>query len=197
MQVGAAPNIERLLASGCIDRRLAVMSAQIDGLVRDPRVRSDLNPEEAVRMGELAPELKAMCARLVEFAVPESLVHGDLNSGNVALRGRGCLFFDWTDACIAHPFLDLITLLISDSGPDEQLPHVPGARKRLIEAYLGEWSALEPTDRLQQAWALAEPLGWLFQAISYQYLLPTLEVAPHSWSPAGFLRGMLKAMPAA
>ena len=197
MQADAAPQVERLLSSGCIDRRLAVIDAQIDGLVGDPRVLSDLSADEAVRICALAPELKAMCARLAEFAVPQTLVHGDLNSGNVALGDRGCVFFDWTDACVAHPFLDLILLLISDSGPGEQLPHVPDARERLIQAYLGGWSAFEPNDRLQQAWALAEPLGWLHQAISYQHLRRTLENTPHSWSPAGFLRGMLKTMPGA
>ena len=153
MQVDAAPHVERLLSLGSVDRRPAAMSAQIDALVGEPRVLSELSTDEAVRMGELAPKLKAMCARLAEFAVPQTLVHGDLNSGNVALGDRGCVFFDWTDACVAHPFLDLITLLISDSGPGEQLPHVPDARERLIEAYLREWTAYEPMDRLQRAWA--------------------------------------------
>ena len=109
----------------------------------------------------------------------------------MALRDRDSVFFDWTDACVAHPFFDLVTLLM------EWLPEVPEARERVITAYLNGWSAYEPMDRLQKAWALAEPLGWLHQAITYQHLLRTLESAPHSWSPAGFLRGMLKTMPGA
>lgn len=105
------------------------------------------------------------------------------------------MFFDWTDACVAHPFFDLVTLLIENTDHGERLPDVPSARERLIEAYLGEWSAYAPMDRLHKAWALAEPLGWLHQAISYQYLLRSLEPTWHWWSPAGFLRGMLRALP--
>ena len=197
MQSDAAPHVERLLSSGCLDRRLDVMSTQIDGLVEDPRALSHLNSGEATRIRALVPELKAMCARLAQFAVPQTLVHGDLNSGNVALKGRGCVFFDWTDACVAHPFLDLITLLIEHPGDGETLPNVPAARERLVQAYLNGWSAYEPWDRLREAWALAEPLGWLHQAITYQHLLSTLESAPHSWGPAAFLRGVLKTMPTA
>ena len=121
-----------------------------------------------------------MCARLGELAVPQTLMHGDLNTGNVALVDGRCVFFDWTDACVGHPFFDLVTLLAENPDYGERLPDVLSARERLIDAYLGEWSAYEPMDRLRKAWALAEPLGWLHQAISSQYLLRSLEPNWHS-----------------
>ena len=74
----------------------------------------------------------------------------------------------------AHPFFDLVTLLIENPDHGELLPDVPSAREHLIEVYLGEWSAYAPMYMLREAWALAEPLGWLHQAISYQYLLRPL-----------------------
>ena len=183
LQMDSAAHLDRLLSSGC--------------LLEDADALSDLDAGEAARVRALAPELKAMCARLGELAVPQTLVHGDLNAGKVALADGRCVFFDWTDACIAHPFFDLVTLLIENPDHGERLPDVPSARERLIEAYLGEWSAYAPMDSLQEAWALAQPLGWLHQAISYQYLLRTLEATWQWWSPAGFLRGMLRTLPGA
>ena len=195
IQMDSAAHLDRLLSSGCIDRRLHVMSAQIDALLQDADALSDLDAREVARVRAVAPDLRATCARLGELAVPQTLVHGDLNAGNVALVDGRCVFFDWTDACVAHPFFDLVTLLIENPDHGERLPDVPSARERLVEAYLGEWSAYAPMDRLREAWALAEPLGWLHQAISYRYLLRSLEATWHSWNPAGFLRGMLRALP--
>ena len=195
LQMDSAAHLDRLLSSGCLDRRLHVMSAQIDGLLQDGDALSGLETGEVARVRAIAPELKSMCARLGELAVPETLMHGDLNAGNVALVDGRFVFFDWTDACVAHPFFDLVTLLIENPDRGERLPDVPSARERLIETYLGEWLAYEPIDRLREAWELAEPLGWLHQAISYQYLLRSLEATWHWWSPSGLLRGILRALP--
>ena len=40
--------------------------------------------------------------------MPVTVAHGDFHPGNVALvPGRGVVIFDWTDACIAEPVIDL------------------------------------------------------------------------------------------
>jgi hypothetical protein len=59
--------------------------------------------------------------RLAGHAVPPSLVHGDLHLANVARGPRGCRFFDWTDACVAHPFLDLATIRRGTSYAGEEV----------------------------------------------------------------------------
>jgi hypothetical protein len=78
------------------------------------RLFGDLVPAPlAVEMAALAaavPGLRAACAELAGHDVPASLVHGDLHLANVARGPRGYRFFDWTDACVAHPFLDLSTM---------------------------------------------------------------------------------------
>lgn len=43
VQMGSAPHLDRLLSSGCLDRRLHVISAQIDGLLQDGEALSDLD----------------------------------------------------------------------------------------------------------------------------------------------------------
>jgi aminoglycoside phosphotransferase (APT) family kinase protein len=69
--------------------------------------------------GRRPPDHDPVHPELATYAVPPSLVHGDLHLGNVALGPRGHLFFDWTDAGVAHPFLDLLTF-VADLQPVER-----------------------------------------------------------------------------
>ena len=66
--------------------------------------------DEQAAVRAALPQVLAGCQELAGHAVPPSLVHGDLHLGNVARGPAGYRFFDWTDACVAHPFFDLLTL---------------------------------------------------------------------------------------
>jgi aminoglycoside phosphotransferase (APT) family kinase protein len=129
-----------------------------------------LSAEEAAELRTAVPRLTAICQELAAHPVPPSLVHGDLHLFNVAGGPGGYLFFDWTDACVAHPFVDTLTLLVDE---DEELDDA--VRDRLRDAYLSEWTAFEPAERLQRAWRLAAPLGALHHAISYRSVVGGLE----------------------
>ena len=136
------------------------------------------------------PRLQARCAELAGYAVPPSIVHGDLHLANVAKGPRGYLFFDWTDACVAHPFLDLATIrrgtAFVDSTDEAEL------RKRLLQAYLPEWAAFGSPGRLARAWELAVPLGALHQAVGYRSLAAQPPGDPHmAQSTAWWLRQVL------
>lgn len=190
LQVKAVSAVEDLFTIGCLDRRLDVLAAQIDPLLSDDDVLATLSEEEAVRLCDLAPRLKAMCSELAGYRVPYSLNHGDLHNGNIT--GQTLHFFDWTDACIAHPFLDLTTV-VSDVDGD-----TPGGREPVVDVYLNQWIAYEPMERLRAMWRLAEPLGALHQAVSYQHILATLEPTSKQEMAGGvsyWLRWMLRSMP--
>ena len=107
VQIESAEWVEALLAMGCIDRRPEWLARQTAELIADDAALSGLDDAEAARLRALAPKLAAMCRRLAAGPVPNALVHGDLHLANVARRDGEYLFFDWTDACVTHPFLDL------------------------------------------------------------------------------------------
>jgi aminoglycoside phosphotransferase (APT) family kinase protein len=113
----------------------------------------------------------ALIDEAASLGIPDTLVHGDLHAGNIGLRGGRSVFFDWTDACVAQPFLDLVTFL----DESEVLDATPGARDRLRAAYLEEWHGVATGDALVRSAALAEPIGMLHQAVSYQHMLSALE----------------------
>jgi Ser/Thr protein kinase RdoA (MazF antagonist) len=175
LQIEAVSQVDRLLGAGCLDRRLAWLAAQaerwlpaIDETSRMLGIDAAtwLSADEMVELRAAGPQLAAMCGELAAYAVPPALVHGDLHLSNVAHGPRGYLFFDWTDACVAHPFVDMISIFQEEEG---------ALRDRLRDAYLTEWARFEPPYRLLRAWGLAEPLGALNHAVSDRSIVANLE----------------------
>ena len=156
----------KLLALGCIDRRLPVLASQVDGLAHDVRALEGLSDEEIENLRRETPRLKAMCAELDAFGIPNTLMHGDLHLGNVAHRDGRLLFFDWTDAAVGHPFLDMVSIF---DEKDETL------RAQLRDEYLVQWQEYSSLENLQHAWRLAERLSALYQAVTFQYILGNLD----------------------
>jgi aminoglycoside phosphotransferase (APT) family kinase protein len=129
------------------------------------------------------------------MAIPASLVHGDLHLANVTEGPRGPLIYDWTDACVAHPFLDLATIRRGTGEVDVAEEEL---RARLRVAYLPAWSSFEAPERLAGAWELAIPVGALHQAISYRSLVASLQppIDLHvAESSAWWLRQVLAELP--
>ncbi len=172
-QIETASHLDALLAIGCIDRRLAKLATQVDPLINDPAMLAYVDTQQQAQLQTAAPALKTCCSQLDQYQVPATLVHGDLHMSNVAQRPTatahdGYLFFDWSDACITHPFLDMISIL---HEPDQAL------QQRLRDSYLALWTPYEPTERLLEMWPLAYPLCALHQAVSYQHILHNTEDA--------------------
>ena len=175
LQVDAVPHTDRLLGAGCPDRRLAQLAGEaerwlpeIEATGRLPGIDTAtwLSAAEMAELRAAAPRLVACCGELATYAVPPSVAHGDLHLSNVAYGPHGYRFFDWSDACVAHPFVDGIIVLEEDDG---------ALRDRLRDAYLSGWTAFEPAERLLRAWRLAEPLVALHQAISYRSIVANHE----------------------
>ena len=158
--------VPELLADGCLDRRLAVLEAQIEPLVHDREAVSKLSTGEIRRLRRLVPVFQEACRRLADVGLPPALVHGDLHVGNVTRFDGQLAYFDWSDACIAHPFIDLHSLRWQR---DEQ------ARAAQFEAYLEPWRDLAPDARLREAAELAWVVIPLHHAVSYGHIVRSLE----------------------
>ncbi len=185
LQQQSAAHVRELLGLGCLDRRLPRLAGQIEPLLADPTALAGLEPQERDYLRTRGPHLVEMCAQLADAALPSTLVHGDLHPGNIASLAGGYRFFDWTDGCVAHPFFDLVT--VQDAA--EAVLGAP-AWTSLRESYLSLWTAYAPLDRLRALWVLAEPLGYLHDALSYHAITHALE--PDSrWEVEGMVPFLL------
>jgi hypothetical protein len=184
LQQRSADQAAELIAAGCLDRRLDVLERQIDPLLADPEATARLQPEEIDELRRRVPAFHEACRRLGELGLPQTLVHGDLHVGNVARRDGELLYFDWTDACIAHPFIDLHSL---------QWERDEAERQALLDAYLGAWDGVVGPARLREAAALAAIVIPLHHAVSYRTIVAGLEptAKPELDATHSFLREAL------
>ncbi len=149
-----------LLDRGVPDRRWpALLRAAADVVERrlpaDPRLRQLLGTADA------------RIAALDACGLPDVLVHGDAHGGNARIgsgAGRG-IWFDWSDAYIGHPLLDVAVL------------ERPGTAHRaaLIEHWLDAWRSSMPGSNPRRAWELIRPLAALGDAVVYQGFLDRIE----------------------
>ncbi len=169
VQATAVRHLEALFAAGCLDRRLAWLETQIEPLLTTDFILTTVTADERAQLSALIPRLQSLCRELAAYHIPETLVHGDLHGGNVAVCGDSFFYFDWTDACISHPFFDMLNIFMEKDT---------AVQTQLRDAYLAQWTAFEPRPRLLAVWSLAEVLGAVHHAISYWHIVSNLE--PHT-----------------
>lgn len=159
-----------LAGLGCLSRPLDRLQIQFAALLGDDALLAFLSPTDRDRLRDIAGTARAAIAELAGCGIPDTLVHGDLHAGNVATGGGRPLFFDWTDASIGHPFLDVATFLMPCRLFDEQ----PDARDRLRAAYLSEWDGVVSPADLARAAGVMLPVGMIHQSVAYHAMVVSL-----------------------
>ena len=153
---------DELAEAGFERRGLAELASQIPGLPELPLL-APMKPESRRQLEAAIPRLLEGCDRLSTIGPPETIVHGDLHPWNVADVDGRSIVFDWSDSCIGHPFLDLVTYV----GRTADV----AARRACIDAYGAAWSDVLEPDAFEEAVRLALPLGAFHQVESYRRIV--------------------------
>ena len=163
LQLASLGHLPELRAAGAPDRGLDATLAGLRQVVRDGVERPTMTDEQRTTAAEIEPWLRDQVAELHGSGLPLTLGHGDLHLGNVTWRDGLPLVFDWTDACLAHPFLDGRHLAHS-------VRHHLGAEVEAVvrETYLAVWRQAWPGVDLERAWDLAEVADRVFTLVSYE-----------------------------
>jgi aminoglycoside phosphotransferase (APT) family kinase protein len=114
----------------------------------------------ATRFREAVPRLQQLCAELASAAIGPTLVHGDLHAGNIMRTDGRFVVFDWSDACVADPFVDVLMFL-------DRLPDDPELRATFRARYLDAWTGI-PRSEADVYAELAEPLAAMHHAVTYR-----------------------------
>ena len=153
------PHVDALLQGGFLDRRPAVLSDQIAALAADQTV--PLPADLGARFQLAVPRLQELCAEVASSPVPATLVHGDLHAGNIMRTDGRFVTFDWTDGCIADPFVDVLMFL-------SRLPDDSELGAAFLDHYLSAWSDIVPRSALVAWTEIAEPLAAMHHAVTYR-----------------------------
>jgi hypothetical protein len=177
-QIATSPYVAEYIALGCPDRRLERLPEQYAALVADVGTLlvgapGGLSEDAWRRARAFVPEVEALCAETAGYGLPAAKQHDDLGPGNVLLGPHGTyVFFDWSDASVAHP---LLSLFIPLRWCRYLLDFESHTLDRLRDAYLEPWTVFAPKGRLLQAQALAHRLGKLSRALTWQGFVTTAE----------------------
>lgn len=160
IQLRCMERVNELVSFGCRDRRLAKLPELINPVFDDLKDESmfdvyGVDQLEAEELSRRLEQLPRLCDELASFNLPETLIHGDLWGNNIIVRdrisGKSPVIFDWTDASITHPFIDIYLLLTAE--PDV-------AKRPLIrEAFVGAWSDHYPRSTVEAALEAADQVA--------------------------------------
>ncbi len=178
--------IDDLLTAGLPDWRTRSLTRLVDALVVRADVRAQLGDAELRALDALNESLPDRFAALDACGIPETLVHGDFQSGNWRSDGHSLVLLDWGDAGVGHPMLDMSSF--EEYVPDDVWP-------RVREAWIDAWRAEFPGANPSQADALIAPIAALRQAVIYQGFLDGIEPSErryHETDVRDWLRRALK-----
>ena len=98
--------VDELRALGCPDRGLDTLGGDLDRALRSPIVVDRFGVDDVTRH-RVERRVAEAVAAIESMGFPTTLIHGDLHPGNVAITDRGPVIFDWSDACIGSPVVDI------------------------------------------------------------------------------------------
>jgi hypothetical protein len=167
------PRAAELLAFGVPDRRPAVLpDLYLTILARPDRLLigepGALAATDVYRLRALAPRLRDLCAELAA-GLPVTFVHDDFHEDHIFARRRDGVwqytFFDFGDACVSHPFVQLVSQprFVANRFEIEQ----DVTQRSLREFYLSHWLDFAPPKMLDRALSLALVAGCVIRALTW------------------------------
>ncbi|MGB1286455.1 MAG: aminoglycoside phosphotransferase family protein [Aggregatilineales bacterium] len=169
-QQATIPHLEPLLEY-VPDRRADKLAALYKDLISDEKLLL-VGQENGVTVEELmllqALDIDALCQKLADSPLPNTLHHDDFHDNNAAIKDDNIRFFDFGEACIAHPFFSLMVIL----RVAKYLHKLDDAMlNQLRDAYLSEWTDYAPLDALREEAAGALRLAALCRALTWRDLV--------------------------
>lgn len=170
LQLETLGGAAELAAAGAPDRGMARTLEMLHVVTHESVERHLMTEEQAATARDLEPWLAERVRRAWSHGLPDVLAHGDLHLGNVAwVDGRG-VAFDWTDACLTHPFFDAWHLADSAAEESDGPEAAAAARAAVREAFLEPWRAACPGVDVDAAWEDARVAEAVFQAITFEQI---------------------------
>ncbi|WP_331747047.1 aminoglycoside phosphotransferase family protein (plasmid) [Streptomyces sp. NBC_00853] len=163
VQIATSGRGDEIVALGCPEWTLG----QIVSRAAAVSERDDLiGREDANLIRSLLSRLEYAAEMVDRTGIPNTIVHGDFHSENVRWTDIGWFLFDWTDACVAHPFIDLAVALRYESV---------GSRAQRSAAYEAVWSEAFPRENVRRALKFTDAIGAAFQLVNYAEIIDSFE----------------------
>jgi hypothetical protein len=164
LQIASIGLIDDLLEAGCRDLRTRTLLELVDPFLE---VIGDLMQQQTKvppailsrqELYDLGETLKSALCCLESLGIPDTLGHSDFNPGNILVGPERCVFIDWAEAHIGHPFLTfeyLVTHLRKD------YPALVRFEDGIRSSYVRRWQSVSLSGHVSEAF-LFSPLVAVF-----------------------------------
>lgn len=166
LQLASIHRIPELATAGCRDLRMRELERRLDpfiGAMREIMARQHKTPPKVLVRSELM-EVKAKVREglhcMESLQMPDTLGYSDFNPGNILVRGERCLFIDWAEAHLGHPFLTFEYFL---AHVRKDAPDFVSFENEFRDSYCTVWSSI--ASKVQ----IAEALRWSPLIAVYAY----------------------------
>lgn len=156
-----------------------------------------LNDEDISRLREAITAARALCDRLAEYKIPDSLSHLDYRPDNFFIEDGKCNIIDWADVAITHPFMAMCRTLdfldrhaSEDSAPQAIGPVDQAMKDSMRDAYLSEFTKILPGTALHEAFDCALKV---YPHFFFFYLASQCRIIEAGTPQSEILQSLLKA----
>jgi Phosphotransferase enzyme family len=147
LQIASFGNGLHLIETGCRDVRVCFLLERVDQFVdcmaelmeRQPKPSPP--PLTRLELTSLAEEICKALEELNEVRNPNTLGHLDCGPANIVVSQERCVFLDWAEGCVGHPFFTFQYLL-----EHWRRFHGTGANAEstILSAYTTAWQSFVP-----------------------------------------------------
>lgn len=161
LQVHTLHRTGEFLEAGAFDQRSGSLRMHLEELteyldnVMIKQTSTEVPRLDRCCLLKLESVLRAACWRMEELEIPDTLVHFDVNPGNILFNGNRCVFTDWCECGVCNPFLGLEYLLLL--LPREKTDW----HSKLREEYRRSWCNHLSSAQFEPAFRLAPLLAML------------------------------------
>jgi hypothetical protein len=195
LQIASIDTIDSLLGADCRDLRAVTLVDLVDPFLE---VIANLMHQQTKvppailsrqELSNLSATLKNALCCLESLGIPDTLGHSDFNPGNILVGAPRCVFIDWAEAHVSHPFLTIEYLL---SHLRKDYPELTRFEDDIRLSYARRWQSVSSYERVSEAF-LFSPLVAVF----------AYAVAGNSWrhperleipQVSGYLRSLTRRM---
>ena len=195
LQIASFGNGLHLIDAGCRDVRACSLLERVGPFfdcmaeLMASQTKPTPPPLTPSELAVLVEEIRKALEELAENGIPNLLGHLDCNPNNILISPERCVFLDWAEGCVGHPFFTFQYVLEhwrQFHGIDAS------AEDTILSAYRTPWQSFVSSQQIAAAFQLMP----LLAAFTYAESIHQLRTKTAVWRPktAAFLRSLTRRM---
>lgn len=127
-------------------------------------INDGLSRDDIKKLQALSDEIHMLCHKILSYAIPETIEHGDMHDNNILISAQSRLIIhDWGDTVLTHPFFSLCGFLHSAVKQH----HIKQEISHLEQAYCDMWLKYETKENIQSILFLVNQLREIKFVLSF------------------------------